>query len=98
MHAQDKFARNVISLPKSPDEVQVEGEATIVFLGANGQRRQITCPKVSSHCCQADGRCQGRGLGRVRAQSWGVWWIEAATPRRQFYGGTVGSPRAIVIV
>lgn len=49
-----ELARNIISLPKRPGEVQVEGESTVTFLGAGGQEVPVTCRKVRwrrGHAC-----------------------------------------------
>lgn len=45
VHAGDKFARDVISLPKQPGELQIEGESDVSFLGAGGQEAKIVCRK-----------------------------------------------------
>lgn len=68
VRAQDKFARNVISLPKQPGEVQVEGESTVTFLGSKGAKVSIVCPKVS----------WGRGVCTGSAAGW--WMLSGFVP------------------
>ena len=50
VRAEDKLARNVISLPKRPGEVQVEGESQVTYLGAGGQQVSVRCKKVCQMC------------------------------------------------
>ena len=49
MRAEElEFCRDKVALPTSGSTVVVEGESTLVFLGANGQKQELTAKKVNT--------------------------------------------------